>query len=69
MKDTTSAHVESSVEEQDSDDHYSWGHRVIQVIEGDRLEGNLRDQKWPFLINIHKSEHLHKQWTFHEDPP
>ena len=45
MKNTTSGHVESSVEEQDSDNHHSRGHRVIQVIEGDRLEGNLRDQK------------------------
>ena len=45
IKNTTSGHMESSVEEQDSEDHHSRGHRVIQVVEGDRLEGNLTDQK------------------------
>ena len=45
IKNTTSGHVESSVEEHDSVDHHSRGHRVIQVVEGDRLEGNLTDQK------------------------
>ena len=46
IKNTTSGHVESSVEEQNSEDHHSRGHRVIQVIEGDRLEGNLTDFFW-----------------------
>ena len=50
MKNTTSGHVENNVEDQDSEDHHSRGHRVIHVVEGDRLEGNLTDQKWPFLI-------------------
>ena len=48
IKNTTSGHVESSVEDQDSEDHHSRGDRVIQVVEGDRLEGNLTDQKWPW---------------------
>ena len=43
IKNTTSGHVEGGVEEQDSEDHHSRGHRVIQVVEGDRLEGNLTD--------------------------
>ena len=58
IKNTTSGHVESGVEDQDSEDHHSRGHRVIQVVEGDRLEGNLTDQKWPYLIK------LTKEWTF-----